>query len=133
VPPGLADLDALVADSRAAGTVLEVDNRLTGPSAPATVSRTAYRVVQEGLTNARKHADGMPVRLCLERDDGGLRIRLSNRIAPAGGAVIPGARSGLVGLAERVDVVGGRLTHGVRRGPDGEVAFHLEVWLPWPT
>jgi signal transduction histidine kinase len=156
VPPGLADLDALVADSRAAGTDLAVDNRLTGPPAPDLLSRTAYRVVQEGLTNARKHAPGVPVRLWLERHDGGLRIRLANPLAPAGpvasrgpltagsaplrplaapadAAAIPGARSGLVGLAERVGVLGGRLTHGVRRGPDGAVAFHLEAWLPWPT
>jgi signal transduction histidine kinase len=142
VAPDLAAIDALVADSRAAGTDLVVDNRLTGASAPDLVSRTAYRVVQEGLTNARKHAPGVPVRLCLEHDDGGLHIVLANPLVPAGApapadaagaAAIPGARSGLVGLSERVGVLGGRLSHGARRGPDGAVAFHLEAWLPWPT
>src|SRR6185503_11354023 len=101
VPPGLAELDTLVAESRAAGTELTVHNRLPDAPAPEPVSRTAYRVVQEGLVNALGEVDP---------------------------TAIPGARSGLVGLAERVDVLGGRLRHGVRRGPAGEVAFQLEAW-----
>jgi signal transduction histidine kinase len=133
VPPGLGELDALVAESRAAGTDLTVDDRLPDGPVPEPVDRTAFRVVQEGLTNARKHAAGVPVRLCLARADGGLRIRLSNPLGPADATAIPGARSGLVGLGERVEVLGGRLRHGVRRGPAGEMAFVLEAWLPWPT
>ena len=133
VPPGLAELDTLVAESRAAGTELTVHNRLPDAPAPEPVSRTAYRVVQEGLTNARKHAAGAPVRLYLSLVGGGLLIRLVNALGEVDPTAIPGARSGLVGLAERVDVLGGRLRHGVRRGPAGEVAFQLEVWLPWQT
>ena len=60
--PTLADLPALVEESRAAGTGCAATTELDDPAAvPATVGRTAYRIVQEGLTNARKHAPGAVV------------------------------------------------------------------------
>jgi signal transduction histidine kinase len=128
--PGLADLPELVAECRSTGTVVEVDERLRGAAPPASVSRTAYRIVQEGLTNARKHAPGASVHVLLERtDDAELHVRLTNGLTRGTG--IPGARTGLVGLAERVRLTGGRLEHGVRNG--AELAFHLEAWLPWVT
>ncbi len=133
---GLADLGGLVAECRAAGTPVHIDSRLTdGRVPPASVSRTAYRVVQEGLTNARKHAPGAEVRVLVEHTpDGELHVWLHNRLAGVGTApAIPGSRSGLVGLTERVGLAGGRLDHGARRGADGVIAFHLEAWLPWPT
>jgi len=132
--PDLADLDALIAECRGAGTPVAVDNRMPDGAVSRSTSRTAYRVVQEGLTNARKHAPGAEVRLCLDRTPAGeLHLWLRNGLARAATPGIPGARSGLVGLTERVSLAGGRLDHGARRGPDGEVAFHLEAWLPWPT
>jgi signal transduction histidine kinase len=132
--PGLADLGALVAEADATGTRVEVDDRLGDRSGiPASVSRTAYRFVQEGLTNVRKHAPGAASRLRLDRTEAGelhlwLRNPLVNRGQP-----IPGAHAGLVGLAERVSLAGGRLDHGARRADDGAVEFHLEAWLPWRT
>jgi signal transduction histidine kinase len=133
-PPGLADLTDLVAECRAAGTPVDVDDRLPTAAAPPAVARTAYRVVQEGLTNARKHAPGAHVELHLSRTAGGeLHVRLRNPIGGAAAPAVPGARSGLIGLAERVGLTGGRLEHGARREPDGRVAFHLAAWLPWPA
>lgn len=133
---GLSDLDELIVESRATGTTVHLDDRLPDVgSLPASVSRTAYRIVQEGLTNARKHAPDAEVWVRIERQaDGELHVWLRNRLA-AGPvqATIPGSRSGLVGLAERVSLVGGRIDHGARRGAGGTIDFHLEAWLPWPS
>jgi signal transduction histidine kinase len=131
-PPGLEDLHQLVADCRAAGSHVEVDDRRPDRPLPPSVSRTAYRLVQEGLTNARRHAAATPVYLCLDRTGAG-ELHLWLRNALADGPAAPGGRAGLVGLAERVTQAGGRLQHGVRREADGRLAFHLEAWLPWPT
>ena len=133
-PPGLAGLDQLVAECRSAGTAVALDNRLPRASVPALACRTVYRVVQEGLTNARKHAPGSPVRVRLDRTPAGdLHAHLSNPLSTIPGSAVPGAGAGLAGLAERTGLAGGRLDHGIRRGPDGEIAFHLEAWLPWTT
>jgi signal transduction histidine kinase len=99
---------------------------------PAGIGRSAYRVVQEGLTNARKHAPGSEVTVTVRGAPGtGLSVGVAN--APPGGGVpapaIPGARLGMIGLGERVALAGGRLEHG--RTPDG--GYRLSAWLPWPT
>jgi signal transduction histidine kinase len=102
-----------------------------GADLPAGTGRAAYRIVQEGLTNARKHAPGTTVQVSVAGGAGaGLTIDIRNP-APVGAqaaTVIPGAGTGLVGLAERATLAGGRLTSG--RGSDGE--FALTAWLPWP-
>ncbi|MGI5237358.1 histidine kinase [Dactylosporangium sp. CA-139066] len=131
----LADLGELVDEARGAGTAVRLDNGVEEPAtlAPA-VNRTAFRLVQEGLTNARKHAPGLEVsvvmRRCEEEPDR-LYVRLSNPL-PSGpvAAGLPGSRSGLVGLAERVALAGGRMRHGPRRTAEG-TRFTLEAWLPW--
>ena len=96
---------------------------------PPAVGRTAYRIVQEGLTNARKHAPGAAVDV---RVDGaptdGLTVRVSNPLSSATRTELPGAGVGLVGLRERVNLAGGRLDHG----PVSH-RFELEAWLPWPA
>lgn len=123
--PTLADLPGLVSESREAG--MEVRLRLAVPDgAPEGLGRNAYRIVQEALTNARKHAPGAPVSVALSGAPGdGLTITVRNRVsAPQG---IPGAGAGLIGLAERASLAGGRLSHG--RVPGGD--FELEAWLPW--
>ena len=150
----LGDLDELVEETRQAGTPVRLDNRLTEPEMlPAAVTRTAFRMIQEGLTNARKHAPGVAVMVSLDRTEcGELHVWLRNPlpavpVTPA----LPGSRSGLVGLAERVILAGGRLEHGPRLehgrrragethapgkdkfGNGPEVGFHLEAWLPWRT
>jgi signal transduction histidine kinase len=128
--PVLADLGRLVMESRDAGTDVHLDDRLTEPaSLPETTGRTAYRIVQEGLTNARKHAPGRPVHVGLDGGPGcGLTIEVRNAVPDRPPPDATGSGTGLVGLAERAELVGGRLDHGVT--PAGE--FRLHAALPWP-
>jgi signal transduction histidine kinase len=137
--PGLADLGALVAETRDAGTPVDVIDRIDRPQdVPGALGRTAYRIVQEGLTNARKHAPGQPVRLLLAGRPGRqLLIELTNPMLPAvpAGADAHSAASlagtgtgtGLIGLTERVRLAGGELDRGA--GIDGQ--FLLTARLPW--
>ena len=89
------------------------------------------RIVQEALTNARKHAPSAAVDLRIAGAPGdGLTIELRNPMpVPAAGATgIPGSGTGLVGLVERATLSGGHLEHGL----DGNGEFRLRAWLPWP-
>ncbi|TDC72786.1 sensor histidine kinase [Streptomyces hainanensis] len=135
--PGVADIAELVGESRAAGASVALVDRLpeAAGSLPASVGRTAYRVVQEGLTNARKHAPGHGARVLLDRTgEGELHVRVDNPLTTGQARpALPGARSGLVGLSERVSLAGGRIDYGARRGEAGAIDFRLEAWLPWPT
>ncbi|MGW3349124.1 sensor histidine kinase [Nonomuraea rubra] len=125
--PTLEHLDALFAEVRAAGQRVEVDDSVDGRELlPAQTGRHAYRIVQEALTNARKHAPGSSVRAEIGgRPGSGLRIRVSNP-APVDAPAGPGGRLGLVGLAERTRMAGGSITHDVRDG-----RFVLDALLPW--
>ncbi|MDI6101078.1 histidine kinase [Actinoplanes sp. NEAU-A12] len=132
--PDLRHLDELVADAREAGVPVTVTDRLDGLPAGASLGRTVYRLVQEGLTNAGKHAAGVPVSLVLDRTaDGEVHVLVSNPLRVSARTAVPGAGSGLVGLAERVDLIDGRLRHGVRGDPRTGLTFDLEAWLPWPA
>jgi signal transduction histidine kinase len=126
--PTLADLPALIDESSAAGMRLTAQIALGDTPAPAALGRTAYRIVQEGLTNARKHAPGAAVTLTLRAVDGALEIDVRSlaAVAVAADAPLPGAGTGLVGLTERVSLAGGELEHGI--DPDG--AFVLRARLP---
>jgi signal transduction histidine kinase len=126
--PTLADLPALVEESRAAGMRVTALIELGDAAPPAAVGRTAYRIAQEGLTNARKHAPGAAVTLTVRAPDGNLEVEVRS-LAPVAvgvGSALPGAGTGLIGLAERVSLAGGTLEHGV--DPDG--AFVLRARLP---
>jgi signal transduction histidine kinase len=128
--PTLADLPGLVDESRQAGMRVRLDQRVADLAAvPAGVGRSAYRIVQEGLTNARKHAAGAAVDVTVDGAAGGLTVEIRNP-SPAGvpASRIPGAGTGLVGLAERASLAGGRLEHGHTASGD----FRLWAWLPWP-
>ncbi|MFG1861322.1 sensor histidine kinase [Microbispora bryophytorum] len=125
--PDLAHLDALFGEVRAAGQRVEVDDSIDGrESLPAQTGRHAYRIVQEALTNARKHAPGASVTAELGGRPGeDLRIRVTNATR-SGSAPGPGGRLGLVGLAERTRMAGGTLSHTIQDG-----RFILDVRLPW--
>jgi signal transduction histidine kinase len=127
--PTIADLAALVEESRAAGMRITAQIEL-GDAAPAdAVGRTAYRIAQEGLTNARKHAPGAAVTLTVQAADGGdlrVEIRSLAPVAVASASPLPGAGTGLIGLAERVTLAGGELESGV----DPAGAFVLRARLP---
>ena len=131
--PTLAALPVLLDESRAAGMLLYDDIRVADlAGVPDGIGRHALRIVQEALTNARKHAPSAEVDLRLEGAPGqGLTIEVRNP-APAlarGATEIPGSGTGLVGLAERAALSGGRVDHGFDRRGD----FYLRAWLPWPA
>ncbi|GGS96559.1 two-component sensor histidine kinase [Streptomyces tanashiensis] len=128
--PTLVTLDALVDESREAGTEVVLDSTVDDPAAvPAATGRTVYRIAQEGLTNARKHAPGTTVTVTVRGRPGeGLTVDIHNP-APAGPVPhVPGSGQGLIGLTERAALAGGRMEHGP--APDGGFALH--AWLPWP-
>ncbi len=125
--PTYADIAALVAEARTLGLDVDFldDVDVTTPVPPAT-GRAIYRIVQEGITNARKHAPGSVVAIRSTGDPRtGITVRLANPLAHRA-AVTPGAGLGLVGLRERAELRGGRLDQRT----DGE-SFVLEAWLPW--
>ena len=111
--PGLADIDRLVAAVRAAGVQVDASFPADGPEVAAEVQLTAYRVVQEGLTNVLKHA-GADARgeVVVERVPGGLRVTVADD--GTGGSAADGAGSGLAGMRERVTATGGHLIAGPR-------------------
>lgn len=129
--PDMADLLGLVDEARAAGQSVDYGAEVDSASEPPRpqLQRTAYRVVQEGLTNARKHAPGSQVKVRVyagsPREE--VTVEVSNPL-PAGVAEseIPGAGAGLTGLHERVELDGGTLRHG---SVDG--TFTLSARLPW--
>ena len=131
--PALVNLPGLLDESRDAGMHVSSECRVEDlTTVPEGVGRNAYRIVQEGLTNARKHAHGAAVDVTLDGAAGdGLTVEVCNRLplADPGPAQIPGTGTGLIGLAERTNLAGGRLEHG--RTPDGD--FRLSAWLPWPA
>ncbi|WP_430790149.1 sensor histidine kinase [Actinoplanes sp. G11-F43] len=132
--PDLSHLPELVADAERAGLPVTVTDRLDSRPAGASLGRTVYRLVQEGLTNAAKHAPDEPVTVLLDGAPGeGLRVRVSNPLRTGPRRALPGSGSGLIGLAERVDLIDGRLRHGVHGDPRTGLTFDLEAWLPWPT
>ncbi|TQS44429.1 sensor histidine kinase [Cryptosporangium phraense] len=122
--PTLADVPALIEQSREAGTPITFDDRRRDEASAENAGRHVYRVVQEGLTNARKHAPDAPVRIVLAERDRGLAVEITNALT--GPSWLPGAGSGLVGLGERMQLVGGRLEHGRTDGGD----FRLYAWVP---
>ncbi|TXL89615.1 histidine kinase [Streptomyces sp. IB2014 016-6] len=127
--PTLVTLDALVAESRDAGMKVTLDSGVEDPAAvPSTTGRTAYRIAQEGLTNARKHAPGTGTTVLVSGGPGdGLTVEVRNE-APVGPVPnVPGSGQGLIGLTERATLAGGRFEHG----PTGDGGFAVRAWLPW--
>lgn len=120
--PGWRDIPALVTRSREAGTTVALEGDLDAEVPPA-LGYVAYRVVQESLTNARKHAPGQPVLVRLEVTPGLLTVCVVS--AGAGPSELPATGHGLAGMRERVESVGGRLRTGAA---DGE--FRVEATVP---
>jgi len=128
--PTLADLDTLMEEARTSGMLVELVRELPTDAAPSDqVGRTVYRMVQEALTNARKHAAGTSVRISVAgRPEEGVSVVVANAkpVGRVGGTSAPGSGLGLVGLRERTALTGGTL----RIEDDGQ-AFTLRGWLPW--
>lgn len=124
--PTLADLPALLDEVRASGQRLVVHDTLDAASVPTVQQRHLYRIVQEALTNARKHAPRAVVELALGGSPReGITVRVGNDMTEVG-AAIPGAKLGLVGITERAQMLGGRLDAGVQGG-----RFVVNAWIPW--
>ncbi|MFI7124568.1 sensor histidine kinase [Nonomuraea sp. NPDC050153] len=124
--PGLDRLDELVSNARAAGLAVLV--KRSGPldRLPPAVGLSAYRIVQESLSNAMRHAPGATVALDIAHKRGELRLRVANGPVAAPGAG-PGAGQGLVGMRERVTLLGGALDAGPVPGGGFEVRATLPV------
>ncbi|MFF2717808.1 sensor histidine kinase [Streptomyces sp. NPDC058011] len=129
--PTLTTLDALIDESRQAGMKVTLDRRVAVPQdAPAATGRTVYRIAQECLTNARKHAPGTEVTVTVTGGPGdGLTIAVANRAPTEPFERVPGSGQGLIGLTERATLAGGCLEHGPT--PDG--GFMVRARLPWPA
>lgn len=128
--PTYGDLDALIAEAAVNGSTIDFASDLPdGLQPPDQVGRTAYRIVQEALTNARKHAVGAHVKVRVSGSPtDGLEVVVTNatRVGALGMPTTPGAGLGLVGLRERAELAGGTLT--VQSEP---TRFVLRCWLPW--
>ncbi|HET6626231.1 MAG TPA: histidine kinase [Nocardioidaceae bacterium] len=127
--PTWRDIPDLVAEANGAGMSVTYTDDLKGSTLSEQTGRTVYRIVQEGLTNARKHASDTRVRVSVGGDpSAGVLVRVSNPLRVGERATAaPESGLGLVGLAERAALSGGTLTHEVSDGRE----FVLEAWLPW--
>nr|WP_281374276.1 histidine kinase [Micromonospora jinlongensis] len=124
--PDLADLDAMVDAARRAGLPVTLD---AGPvddgQVPAPVGLAAYRIVQEGLANAARHAVGAAVRVTVRAGHSGLEVRVENSPADARPTADGGPGHGLTGMRERATSLGGTFTAGPL--PDGGYAVAAEL------
>jgi signal transduction histidine kinase len=123
--PGIADLAELVAQSRALGMTVDLSIE-DGLRAPSLVEHAVYRVTQEALTNVHKHARTVVV---VAYDGDGVRLAVRNGAGAAPAVETSGGGHGLVGIGERVRLVGGTLD--VRRLPDG--GFEVVARMPVGT
>ncbi|NGO78313.1 sensor histidine kinase [Streptomyces sp. YC504] len=127
--PCLAEVDALVEQSRAAG--MAVDLSVEGEAVPCDreVEQTAFRVIQEGLTNVHKHAPGAKARVRLAHRPGEVAMQVENGPSPDGaddGARLPSGGNGLVGMRERVTALGGVFV----AGPTDSGGFRVSAVIP---
>ena len=135
--PDLSGLNALLTD----GVTLLTADGYVAEDVPAGTSRHAYRMVQEALTNARKHAPGQPATVRLAgAPSAGVSIEVRNPLATraatvgAGflGAADLGAGLGIAGMVERARLAGGWCRTGTEeRDADGVGEFVVTAWLPW--
>jgi signal transduction histidine kinase len=126
--PGLERLDALAQQVREAGLPVEVSIEGEPVAVPAGLDLSAYRVVQEALTNALKHAGPARAEVRVRYEPDAIALEIANdgaRVAEGGGA-----RQGLPGMRERVAFYGGTLDAGPRAGGGGYV---VRARIPLPT
>ncbi|WP_305784584.1 sensor histidine kinase [Symbioplanes lichenis] len=127
--PDLGDLHGLVVSARESGMTVEYRCDPLVEQVSVLLGRTAYRLVQEGLTNARKHAPGGHVDIVVGGIIGeGLEVEIVNSFGHATSQPepLPGAGMGLVGITERVEMAGGHVEYGARQDQ-----FRLRAQLPW--
>ncbi|MGX1881302.1 sensor histidine kinase [Streptomyces sp. NPDC055287] len=135
VAPVLDGLDALVAQVRRVGAdsglVFALDDaREPGGRLPAPVEMAAYRIVQESLTNALKHASPGPVTVSLAHTDHTLTVEVTSPYGERPGPRAPGSGAGLVGMRERVTLLDGALEAGPVTAADGTKIWQVRAQLP---
>ena len=123
--PGIDHLDVLVEQVERAGLPVALDIDGERVPLPAGLDLCAYRIVQEGLTNALKHAGPAHARVHVHFAPGSLDVEVSDDGAGSGG--LNGSGHGLIGMRERVALYGGRLSVGERAGGGFEIRAHLPI------
>jgi signal transduction histidine kinase len=123
--PGLAELDDLIDKAQATGTQIRLTREAEIGRLPLSVDLAAYRIIQEALTNARRHAPGADVDVELSRRDRALRLRVRD-YGPGVLDAEPVAGQGLVGMRERATLAGGTFSSGPAEGG----GFEVEITLP---
>ena len=127
--PGLADLDRLVRDVENAGVEVEVKREGAQTELPPGVDFTAYRIVQEALTNVLKHAGPARATVTIAYEPGAVSLDVVDDGRGVNGRTVPGGH-GLVGMRERVAVYGGSFAAGPRTGGGFGVSVHLPYEQP---
>ncbi|WP_329597899.1 histidine kinase [Streptomyces pseudovenezuelae] len=127
--PVPGDVQQLVDDARAASQPIALTVHGRPQDAPTTHRLAVYRIAQEALTNARKHADGAPVTMTIDYRPPATLVEVTNPAGPPGQAAAVSSGYGLVGLRERVGALGGHLN----AGPAGAGSWRLAARIPHPA
>lgn len=129
-PQNTPDLMALVDEAQRLGMRVDARCEIDVAALSPAIARTLYRCVQEALTNARRHSPNAPVSMHIRGGpDHGVDLLVENPLPLASGSAPPAPGYGLVGLAERVGLHGGRQSATV----SDDKRFLLHVWLPWQS
>jgi signal transduction histidine kinase len=123
-PPGLADIDRLAATARDAGVQVNVDWRGSREPLPADIDLSAFRIIQEAVTNVVRHAGTGQCQVCIEQRDGYLSIEVTDN---GRGGSMAGTGYGITGMRERAALLGGDFSAGPRPGGGFRVAARLPV------
>lgn len=127
-PASMRAIGTLLADLRAGGADVRSYVVIESPErAAALLDGAVFRIVQEALTNAIKHAPGAPIEVHVQAEpQSGARIRITNPIHAAGSAPVPGGGNGMLGIRERAAALGGEAWLGAHDG-----TFIVDATLPW--
>jgi signal transduction histidine kinase len=124
--PGLADIDRLAATARDAGVQVEVDWHGSREPLPADIDLSAFRIIQEAVTNVVRHAHTSHCQVVIDQRDGQLSIEVTDS---GRGGTAAGTGYGITGMRERAALLGGDFSAGPR--PDG--GFRVTARLPVPA
>jgi signal transduction histidine kinase len=125
--PGLADIERLAATTRDAGVQVDVDRRGSREPLPADIDLSAFRIIQEAVTNVVRHAGTSQCRVSIGQQDGQLSIEVTD--SGRGGSPA-GTGYGITGMRERAALLGGDFSAGPRPGGGFRVAARLPVPVP---
>jgi signal transduction histidine kinase len=128
--PGLADNERLAATTRDAGVQVEVDWRGSREPLPADIDLSAFRIIQEAVTNVVHHAGTDRCHVCIDQQDGELSIEVTDS---GRGGSMAGTGCGITGMRERAALLGGDFSAGPRYGGGFRVAARLPVPAPAPA